>query len=145
MKTLICLTLTCTAILQAEPYTSDWAAFDAGQSQSQNGVISHVGMFGGWSGEPLHSADYALQAGPPSMPLLVPTTLAPLLSITHLGQEILLSWPVAAGTFVLEHSPAVEDSSWTPVPGPYQNDGTMQFILIAADQVSSFYRLNSAE
>lgn len=145
MKTLISLTLACTAFVQAEPYTSDWAAFDAGQGQSQNGVISHAGMFGGWSGEALHSADYALQAGPPSLPLFEPTTLAPQLSITRHGQQILISWPVAAGSFVLEHSSTVENGSWAPVPGPYQDDGTAQFILMAADDVSGFYRLHSPE
>jgi hypothetical protein len=141
MKTLVYLTLACAAGLQAATYTSGWSAFDSGNGQSHQSGVAHGGQFSGWFTQPLHSADYTAQAGQPSEPAAEPMPGAPLLTVTRMGNHVRLSWPLSAGTFVLEEKAALDNSSWVIVPGPYQTDRTEQFILLPAASSSGFYRL----
>jgi hypothetical protein len=145
MKKSICLTLACAAGLQAATYNSDWSAFDAGHGQSQGHEILHAAMISGWFSQPLHSANYSVQAGPPSMPLVEPTPGAPVLTIVRAGDQVRISWPASAGRFVLEESAALDGGGWRPLSGRYQDDGIEQFILVPAWEASRFYRLTSPD
>jgi hypothetical protein len=141
MKTFLALTMACVAGLHAATYTSEWSAFNPGHGQSQNTNLVHAGAFSAWLSQPLLSADYSLQTGPPSMPLVEPAPAAPVLSIVRIGNQIRVSWPAATGITIEETSDLAHDSAWTTVPGPYSTDGAEQFILVPVSTTSQFYRL----
>ena len=143
MKTIICLTLICAASLQAQTYTSAWSAFDSGVASSQSGAVAHRGLFGSWACHPLQSANYEIEAEHPS--LLIPESPgeAPSLRISLVGNNVRVSWPASASSFVLEENPTPANGSWADVAGPYQSDGNERFILVPAVQASGLYRLRS--
>ncbi len=144
MKTIICLTLICAASLHAQTYTSTWAAFDSGVASSQSAAVAHRGLFGSWACHPLQSANYAIEAEHPSMPIPDLPGEVPSLRISLVGNDVRVSWPASASSFVLEENPALTDgASWVNVDGPYQNDGSERFILAPASEAGRFYRLRS--
>jgi hypothetical protein len=60
----------------------------------------------------------------------------PLLSITHSGNQVTISWPLSVTGFTLETRANVASGTWTPVGGVVNNS-----VTITAGSGSAFYRL----
>ncbi len=69
--------------------------------------------------------------------------LAPSLSITIAGDEIVLSWPAAASNFQLESSSDLSGNDWSTEPGLIVQKGTNLTVALPIASVSHFYRLKS--
>jgi hypothetical protein len=88
------------------------------------------------------SVNYTNQQGYPSLPMPVQTPGAPVLTITLVGQDVRVAWPASATEFTLHETAAIgTGTSWSSVPGPYQENGGERFILVPASQAIRFYRL----
>ncbi|GEM_PF-5971751 len=65
----------------------------------------------------------------------------PVLSITPLGLNVLLSWPQSASGFILQSSPSLAPTNWTTVTNQVFTVGTNSVVTNAAGGSTRFYRL----
>jgi len=61
------------------------------------------------------------------------------LSVTLVGNQVILSWPSACGT--LQETPLIEPTSWSDSTNVPMVVGGTNYILLNATGVSKFYRL----
>lgn len=131
MKTKILLSIlfTTAVVANAASYNSGWSVFDSGLAQAQNASAKHTGVLGAWVS--------------PFMPLTQAPQPAPLLTITLVGNQVRVSWPISATGFELEERAELNSGNWSTIVGPYQSDATEHFILAPVNQAGRFYRLRS--
>jgi len=67
------------------------------------------------------------------------------LAISQSVGGVRISWPVYATDFVLDETSALESppaaTIWSEISPPYENDGTVYFIIVPAPAGNTFYRL----
>jgi hypothetical protein len=144
MKTILSFIIMLSAATAQTQYSSTWGEFNSGNGTSQTSTTTHQGMFSGWLSHSMQSAHYTMRHGSPSLPIPVPTSDVPNLTIALIRGNVRVSWPTAAADFVLEtNSDVANADSWTTVMTPYLNDGSESFILVPTEQASRFYRLVS--
>jgi hypothetical protein len=66
----------------------------------------------------------------------------PALRIVRSGRDVVLSWPISAGDFVLEWSPSLSGATWATVSEPVVVDGGNKTVTIdTSTSDTAFYRL----
>jgi len=73
-----------------------------------------------------------------------PSSAAPALRILRSGPNVLLSWPLAAGSFVLESSGTPSSGAWTPMTNGVVISGNYFWLTNNANTSQSFYRLHKS-
>jgi hypothetical protein len=70
---------------------------------------------------------------------------APRLDAERTGSHVRLSWPLSAIGYALEQTGTLPAAAtdWSEVPGPFDNDGIVNFITLpaATDNKNAFFRL----
>jgi hypothetical protein len=66
--------------------------------------------------------------------------LQPKLYVSAAGGKAVVSWPINAGSFVLEAAPSLSQASWSPVQTPAVVAGT-RYSLAVTPAGAQYYRL----
>ena len=133
----------------AQSYSIDWYKIAGGGGTSMNGQYTVSGTIGqpdtsgAMSGGPVTGNNYySLTGGFWSLIAVVQTAGAPVLTVSHSGNNIIISWPSASAGFGLQQNDNLATGSWTPANGfTISDDGTTKSITITSPTGNLFFRL----
>lgn len=142
LAAMACLLFIATVMAHAQPYGIDWFSIDGGGGVSTGGVYTVGGTSGQADAGMLSGGAYGLAGGFWGV-IQVPG--APLLSVAHSNNTVVVFWPLPATSFVLDQTLALSSPpgniSWNQVAFPYQTNATHIFITVPESTGHKFYRL----
>jgi len=147
MKTLfllICGLLVLTEVVRADDtYTIDWYKVAGGAGKSANGQYSVSGTIGQHdAGTAMTGGNYSLTGGFWSLIAVVQTPGAPLLTITHSGNSVVVSWPSPSTGFALQqNSNLANATAWSSFDGTVNDNGATKSITNSPPVGNLFFRL----
>ena len=119
-KTVALVLLTLTA--HAQNYTIDWFKVSGGGGTSTNGQYSLSGTIGQHdAGGPMTGGGYSLYGGFWAL-YAVQTPGAPLLTITLVGNQAIISWPPSATGWTLQTNANLSTPTWGNYAGAIVNN-----------------------
>ena len=65
----------------------------------------------------------------------------PVLQISQQGTNVVLSWPVSSGAFLLQSADTPGSGSWNPVPLAVVTNGPAATVTVPATNTQAYYRL----
>jgi hypothetical protein len=90
----------------------------------------------------MSGGSYSLTGGFWSLIAVVQTAGAPLLTITHSGNSVTVSWPLAATGFALQQNNNVANpASWSAYGGTVSTSNGVNSITLTSPTGTQFYRL----
>jgi len=130
-------------LLFAQQYSIDWYKVAGGGGTSTGGTYQVSGTIGQPdAGAAMSGGSYSLTGGFWSLIGVVPTPGAPTLTITHLGNSVTLSWPLAAAGFALQQNNNVANpASWSAYGGTVSTSNGVNSITLTSPTGTQFYRL----
>jgi hypothetical protein len=132
--------------LCAQPYSLDWykIAGGGGTSSNSNGQYSVNGTIGQPdASSAMSGGNYSLTGGFWSLIAVVQTSGAPTLTITHSGNNVIVSWPSPATGFVLQQNGNLSTANWTTSSFTVNSNSTTMSITITAPTENLFFRLKN--
>jgi len=106
----------------AQSYSVDWYKIAGGGGTSTGGVYSVSGTIGQHdAGGPMTGGNYSLTGGFWSL-YAVQTPGAPLLIITHVGNQAIVSWDTSATGWTLQTNNNLSTGTWGNYVGPIVNN-----------------------
>jgi hypothetical protein len=124
----------------AQSYSIDWSTIDGGGGTSTGGVYSVSGTIGQPDAGAMSGGSYAVVGGFWAIVSAAQTPGSPLLTITHSGSGVKVSWPYPSTGWTLQQNPNLATASWS-ASGGVSNDGTNNFITITPPVGNLFFRL----
>jgi len=125
----------------AQQYTIDWYKIAGGGGTSTGGVFSLSGTIGQPDADgPMTGGNYAVTGGFWILIAVVQTPGAPLLTITHSGNSVTVSWPSPSTGWTLQQNSDLATSNWSTSSGISDN-GTIKSITITSPTGNLFFRL----
>jgi hypothetical protein len=125
----------------AQQYTIDWYKIAGGGGTSTGGVFSLSGTIGQPDADgPMTGGNYAVTGGFWSLIAVVQTPGAPLLTITHSGNSVTISWPSPSTGWTLQQNSDLTTTSWS-TSGGISDNGTIKSITITSPTGNLFFRL----
>ena len=146
MKTHFLVTLALallTPALRAQTYSIDWYKISGGGGTSTGGVYAVSGTIGqpDASGA-MSGGNYSVTGGFWSLIQVVQTPGAPLLTVTHSGNQVIVSWPSPSTGFVLQQNANLANTNgWSTYGGTVNDDGTTKSVTITLPTGNLFFRL----
>jgi hypothetical protein len=130
--------------LYAQPYSLDWYKIAGGGGASSSGQYSVSGTIGqpDASGA-MSGGNYSLTGGFWSLIAVVQTSGAPTLTITHSGNNVIISWPSPATGFVLQQNGNLNTVNWTASDFMVNSNSTTMSIIIPSPTGNLFFRLKN--
>lgn len=130
------------AMALAQNYSIDWHKVSSGGGTSAGGAFSLAGTIGQADAAPqiLTGGSYSLTSGYWSMIAVMQTPGAPLLSITHSGNKVVVSWLSSAAGFRLQQNPNPPAADWSSSAGVI-DDGTTKSLTLTSPAGNLFFRL----
>ena len=130
------------AIGFAQQYSIDWYKIAGGGGTSTGSVYSVSGTVGqpDASGA-MSGGNYSVTGGFWSLISVVQTIGSPTLTVTHSGNNVIVSWPYPSTGWTLQQNPDLTTASWS-TSGGISNDGTNNFITITSPTGNLFFRLS---
>jgi hypothetical protein len=126
----------------AQSYSIDWYKIAGGGGTSSNGQYIVSGTIGQHdAGGPMTGGNYSLTGGFWSLISVVQTLGSPTLTITHLGNNVIVSWPSPSTGFSLQQNSNLSTSNWTAAGFTISDDGTNKSITISGASGNLFFRL----
>ena len=133
----------------AQTYSIDWHKIAGGGGTSTSGQYTVSGTIG------QHDASGALTNGPVtgtnyysvtggfwSLIQVVQTPGAPLLTVTHSGNQVIVSWPSPSTGFVLQQNANLANTNgWSTYGGTVNDDGTTKSVSLTPPTGNLFFRL----
>jgi hypothetical protein len=120
------------AIGFAQQYSIDWYKIAGGGGTSTGSVYSVSGTIGQPdAGGAMSGGNFSVTGGFWSLIAVVQTAGAPLLTITHSGNSVIISWPSPSTGFVLQQNSNLATTNWT-TSGVISDDGTNKSITITS-------------
>lgn len=122
----------------AQTFTIDWFTVDGGGGTSTGSVYSVSGTIGQPdAGGPMSGGQYSLIGGFWALPIAVPTTGAPTLTIVSAAPgQATISWSPNTPGFVLQETLNLSPSIWVNAPS-----GATNPVTVPATLPTKFYRL----
>jgi hypothetical protein len=109
--------------LHAQPYSISWYKISGGGGASTNGPFSASGTIGQHDASAaMAGGDYSLTGGFWNTTSVVQTVGAPLLSITHSGNQAIISWPSSATGWILQTNSILAAAGWGNYTGAVINN-----------------------
>jgi hypothetical protein len=131
------------ALSQAQNYSIDWYKIAGGGGTSSNGQYTVSGTIGQPdAGGPLTGGNYSLTGGFWSLISVVQTPGAPLLTITHAGNQAIVSWPSPSTGFLLQTNGNLATSNWANYGSTIGDNGTIKSITNNPPTGNLFFRLH---
>ncbi|HEY5232255.1 MAG TPA: hypothetical protein VIK35_01800 [Verrucomicrobiae bacterium] len=130
--------------LQAQNYSIDWYKISGGGGTSTNAQYSLNGTIGqpDASGAMI-GGNYSLTGGFWSLIAVLQTAGAPTLTITHSGNNVIVSWQSPATGFVLQQNDKLSAANWTTSGFLVSSNSTMMSITIPSPAGNLFFRLKN--
>jgi hypothetical protein len=128
----------------AESYTINWYKIAGGAGTSANGQYSVSGTIGQHdAGTAITGGNYSLTGGFWGLVTAVQVPRAPLLTITHSGNGVVISWPTPSTGFILQQNNNLADATgWSNFGGTVNDNGFTRSITNSPPVVGSlFFRL----
>ena len=114
-----------------QSYSIDWYKI-AGGGTSTGGTYQVSGTIGQPdAGVAMSGGNFSVSGGFWSLIAVVQTAGAPLLTITHSGNSVIISWPSPSTGFVLQQNSNLATTNWT-TSGVISDDGTNKSITITS-------------
>jgi hypothetical protein len=136
--------------LCAQPYSVDWYKISGGGGASTGNVYSVSGTIGqpdagGAMSEPVTGTNYySVTGGFWSLISVVQTLGAPTLTVTHSGNNVIVSWPSPSTGFELQqNSNLAVTNGWATTGFTISDDGTNKSITISSPSGNLFFRLKN--
>lgn len=128
---------------RAQNYSIDWYKIAGGGGTSSNGQYTISGTIGQHdAGGPMTGGNYSLTGGFWSLISVVQTVGSPTLTISHVGGNIIVSWPSPSTGFTLEQNSNVGAPGWVTSGYTINDDGTNKSITILGPTSGNlFFRL----
>lgn len=127
---------------RAQNYTIDWYKVAAGGGTSTNGSFQVTGTIGQHdAGGPMMGGEYSLTGGFWSLISVLQTVGAPVLTVTHLGNSVVISWPVPSAGFMLQQNANLATTNWMASGFAVSTNGAIQSITIPSPSGQLFFRL----
>ncbi|HEY4414368.1 MAG TPA: hypothetical protein VGO57_01655 [Verrucomicrobiae bacterium] len=121
----------------AQSYSINWHQIPGGGGTSSGGSFTLSGSIGQHdAGSTMSGGSYQLTGGFWSV-VAVQTPGAPLLTISHSGNQIIISWPAAATGWTLQTNNNLTTSSWGNYSGTVVNNS----VTNPPAQANLFFRL----
>src|ERR1017187_10286194 len=109
-------------VAHAQEYSIDWYKVSGGGGASTGGVYSVSGTIGQHdAGGPMTGGNYSLTGGFWAL-YAVQTPGAPLLTITHLGNQAIVSWPPSVTGWTLQTNANLATLTWGKSLGAVVNN-----------------------
>jgi hypothetical protein len=127
-----------------QQYSINWFKIAGGGGTSTNGAYQVTGTIGQHdAGVTMTGGSYALTGGFWSVIAVVQTPGAPQLaiSINPLTSMITISWPAAAGNYVLVQNSSLTTGNWTPAGLPVSTNGSTLSVTVSPVEGNLFFRL----
>jgi hypothetical protein len=129
---------------QAQSYSIDWYKIAGGGGASSNGQYSVVGTIGQPdAGSAMSGGNYSLTGGFWSLIAVVQMSGAPTLTVTHSGNNVIVSWPSPATGFVLQQNDGLATANWTTSAFTISSNSTTMSITIPSPTGNLFFRLKN--
>ena len=126
----------------AQQYSVDWYKI-AGGGTSTGGVYSASGTIGQPdAGSAMSGGIYSATGGFWSLISVVPTPGAPLLTISHAGNNVIVSWPYPSTGFVLQQNNNLTTTNWAISGFAITTNASINSINIPSPAGNLFFRLN---
>ena len=126
----------------AQQYSIDWYKIAGGGGTSTGGTYTVSGTIGQHdAGGPMTGGNYSLTGGFWSLISVVQTFGSPTLTVTHSGNNVIVSWPYPSTGWTLQQNSNLTMASWS-TSGGISNDGTNNFITITSPTGNLFFRLS---
>jgi hypothetical protein len=128
----------------AQSYAIDWSAIPGGGGTSSNAPYSLVGSIGQvGAGSVMSGGNYSLTGGFWSLISVVQTSGAPILSITHSANQVVISWPTPSSSWtVQQNANLAATGGWVTSGYPVTtNNGVVSF-TITGPTGNLFFRLS---
>ena len=130
--------------LCAQQYSIDWFKIAGGGGVSSNGQYSVIGTIGQHdAGGAMAGGNFSLTGGFWSLISVVQTPGAPILTITHSGNNVIVSWPSPATGFVLQQNDNLSTANWTTAGFTVNSNSTTMSITIPSPTGNLFFRLKN--
>ena len=128
-----------------QSYSIDWFKVSGGGGTSTGGVYSVSGTIGQHdAGNAMSGGNYTLTGGFWSLLTVVQTPGAPLLSITHSGNNVIVSWPVSPGGFSLQQNGNLANAAgWSTYGGTVNTNNGVNSITLTLPAGNLFFRLSN--
>lgn len=145
MKTIIllCGLLVSTTAL-AQTYNINWSKIAGGGGIISTGGVYSVAATAGQhdAGGPMTGGNFSVTGGFWSLISVEQTPGAPLLTITRVGNAVVVSWPSSETGWVLQQNSNLGTANWTISGYTVNDDGTIKSIIIPSTTGSLFFRLS---
>ena len=126
----------------AQNFAIDWFTVDGGGGTSTGGVYTVSGTTGQPDAGQLSGGAYTLDGGFWGIVAAVQTPGAPLLTITHSGVNVILSWSAPAEGFGLEASDRLSPgATWVTVTNTPMVIANQETVTIGITSGNKFFRL----
>jgi hypothetical protein len=123
-------------------YSISWYKIAGGGGTSSNGQYSVSGTIGQHdAGTPMTGGSYSLTGGFWSLISVVQTAGSPTLTVTHSGNNVIVSWPSPSTGFVLQQIGDLKQANWATSGYTINDDGTTKSITISSPTGNLFFRL----
>jgi hypothetical protein len=130
-------------VCAGENYTIDWYKIAGGGGTSTNGQYSVSGTIGQHdAGTTMIGGNYSLTGGFWSLIAVVQTPGAPLLTITHSGNNVVVTWSSPSTGFALQqNSNLATPSGWASFNGTVTDNGVTKSVTNSPPIGNLFFRL----
>jgi hypothetical protein len=128
-----------------QQYSIDWHKIAGGCGTSTGGVYSVSGTIGQHdAGDAMSGGNYTVTGGFWSLLAVVQTPGAPLLTITHSGNSVIVSWPVSPRGFTLQQSGNLANAAgWSTYGGMANTANGTNSITLTPPVGNLFFRLSN--
>ena len=125
-----------------QSYSIDWSKISGGGGASTGGVYSVSGTIGQHdAAAAMSGGNYSLTGGFWSIITVVQTTGAPMLTLTHSGNNVSISWPSSSQGWTLQQCSDLAAGSWDACGITVSNDGKNCCVTISPPAGNLFFRL----
>jgi hypothetical protein len=126
----------------AQSYSIDWYKISGGGGTSTGGVYAVSGTIGqpDASGA-MSGGNYALTGGFWSLIAAVQTPGSPILTVTHSGNSVIVSWPYPSAGFALQQNNSLSTTNWAASGFAISTNGSINSITILSPTGNLFFRL----
>jgi hypothetical protein len=134
-----------TGSANGQQYAIDWYKIAGGGGTSTGGVYSVSGTIGQHdAGLAMSGGNYTVTGGFWSLLAVVQTPGAPLLTITHSGDNMIVSWPVSPGGFTLQQNGNMANAAgWSAYGGTVSTTNGVNSITLTPPGGNLFFRLSN--
>jgi hypothetical protein len=132
-----------TGSANGQQYSIDWYKIAGGCGTSTGGVFSVSGTIGQHdAGNAMSGGNFTVTGGFWSLLAIVQTPGAPLLTITHAGNSVNVSWPVSPGGFTLQQNGNLANAAgWSTYSGTVSTNNGVNSITLTPPVGNLFFRL----